>query len=661
MCGIAGILALNGYPMPMEKINRMTAAMHHRGPDDEGVAFFPNNSGSIRLFGGKATPHVVYESPLVYCPNSACNSEAADGAILALGHRRLAIIDPSAAGHQPMSTEDGRYWIVYNGEVYNYRNIRQRLESEGERFDSNSDTEVILKAYRRWGSDCLQQFNGMWAMAIWDHTQQQLFCVRDRIGIKPFYYYLTDDYFIFASEIKSLVASSIYCPEPDWEGVYHAMTFECAPRPMTCFKGIRALEQGHWLRIDTRGRHQKERFWRMPIGEIDYLKTQRQWQEELDDMLHRAVRRRLVADVQVGTFMSGGVDSTTVSALASQVHPGICAFSLGYESSTPELDELPQARATAKMWPISHVVKTIRLDTVISYIDDMIYCSEEPYDSLAPNYLISQLVADHGIKVVLNGLGGDELFFGYSRERYLNAWNNLRVLRNTMKVPDFFYRRFSQRMKRLLQLTQANDIFDVYVAAFSPFSEEDKRRLFKNKTMPNSAAVFKEIYGLENLPFADAIEALCYMDIINYIGNHHVYRVDQFTMRFSVEGRFPLLDHELVELACRMPASMKLRNGTHKFILKKVAEKYIHPTCLKMKKKGFSLPLDHWLKDGLRTTALQALERLGGRGVMERSEIARVTNGFYRGKINYRNIWFLVAVELWLENFHCNGTGSPLQ
>jgi asparagine synthase (glutamine-hydrolysing) len=546
-----------------------------------------------------------------------------------------------------MCTKDGRYWIVHNGEVYNFREIRKELETKSLSFESNTDTEVILKAYTIWGPDCVERFNGMWAFAIWDNLEKTLFCSRDRIGIKPFYYYHSGDYFLFASDIKTLIASGLYEPEPDWEGVYHAMSFYCAPRPLTCFKGIRALEQGHYLIIDIDKKISKQRYWQMPVGEIDFVKTENQWKEELEAKLRQAVRRRLVADVPVGTFMSGGVDSTTVSAFAAQEHPGIKAFTLGFQEEVPEMDEVSQAKATAKMWPMEHVVEVIQPETTLGHIPTMVRCYEEPFYTLAPNYMISELVARNGVTVILNGLGGDELFCGYGREKLLRLWHPLKRMNNFISSIPFWPR----KLITMKALSELKDVFEYYVFGFSIFTENEKKGLFEidGAELWNTYKAFKEIYGLETLPFRDAIEAICYMDIINYIGNHHVYRVDQFTMHFSIEGRFPFLDHELVELACHMPSSMKVRNGMGKYILKEVSKDFVHPSCISMKKIGFGLPVAYWMRNDLKGAVSKAINELGQRDVFRRDQLKCIKQAFYHGKLNYSKLWLLVMLEYWLK------------
>jgi len=623
--------------------------MKKRGPDDEGFAFFHRTESISWHFGGEDTPEEVYENKLPHTPTGRFGDKLpTEDIVLAFGHRRLSILDLSPAGHQPMCTEDKRYWIVHNGEIYNYLEIREKLEAKGDSFFSNTDTEVILKAYREWGPDCLNLFNGMWAFAIWDNQKKELFCSRDRIGIKPFYYYMDDKIFLLASDIKTLIASGLYCPEPNWEGIYHAMSFYCAPRPMTCFKGVKALEQAHWMTIDLKGRIKKNRYWQMPVGQIDYSKTEEEWCEALEHTLRLAVKRRLIADVPVGTFMSGGIDSTTISAIAAQEHPGIKAFTLAYEREANEFDEIPQAKATAKMYPLRHIIKQVRPEETLQYLEDMTRCYEEPFCSLAPNYVISQLVSENNVKVVLNGLGGDELFLGYGREKRLKLLNMVGFWRNILKLlPPL-----NKTVKKIKQFSSLNDIFEYYVYRFSTFTEDQKRSIFSEIAKKwDSYKTFKTLYGLEELKFNNPIEALCYMDIINYIGNHHVYRVDQFTMNFSLEGRFPFLDHELVELACRIPRKFKVHNRQGKYILRQVAKKLIHPSSLSMQKKGFGLPVKYWMTSSLKPMIKKKIESLKKRGVMNPEEIERIKDSFEQGKTQYQQLWFLVSLELWLEMF----------
>ena len=649
MCGIAGLLAINGATLPFQNIQSMTEAMRRRGPDDEGLAFFSGPESQSQLYGGQDTPAAVYQAPHRYIPPGEFSGSYPPDTFLALGHRRLAILDLSPAGHQPMCTEDGRYWIVYNGEIYNFREIRARLQTQGERFESNCDTEVILKAYRQWGADCLPEFNGMWALAIWDAGERLLFCARDRIGIKPFYYYQTENFFLFASDIKTLIASRIYHPVPDWEGVYHGMSFYCAPRPLTSFQGVKALEQAHWMTVAPDGRVSRQRFWTIPVGEIDYRKSEPQWAEELEETLRRAVKRRLVADVPVGTFMSGGIDSTTMSAISAQEHPGIKAFTLAYEDEAREYDELPQAQATARLYPMQHIIKKVLPETALSHLAEMVRCYEEPFHSLAPNYIISQLVAENGVTVILNGLGPDEMFCGYGRERGLPQWRKFRSWHPLISLLPGRY----GKLARLKEEAAARDIMDYYVVNFTIIPEGGKQCLFSlpQAQQWNSYARFKDLYHLQALAFPDDIEALGYMDLVNYIGNHHVYRVDQFTMHFSLEGRFPYLDHELVELAARIPSRFKSHNGVGKYILRQVAQKHIDPSCLTMKKKGFSLPVGQWMHSSLRLLVEEKIRALKAREIFNPQALDQLNRRFYQGNADHYQLWLLVSIELWLEAF----------
>ena len=652
MCGIAGIINFNEKMRPSGFLKQMTNAMKHRGPDDEGFILV-DNQGKCKTFFGEDTPTVIKNnSSFPYSPQSNITSEQSYLSQVGLGHRRLSIIDLSPHGHQPMSTEDGRYWIVYNGEVYNYKEIRNKLITQGELFASDSDTEVILKAFRRWGPNCLQFFNGMWAFAIWDNIEKKLFCARDRIGIKPFYYYLTNDFFLFASDIKTLIASGLYHADPNWEGIYHNMSLHCTPRPMTSFKGVLALEQAHWMSITPQKDIYKQRYWHIPVGEIDHKKSEGQWLDEITHTLRKSVKRRLISDVPVGTFMSGGIDSTTVSAIAAQEHPGIKAFTLGYENTVQELDEVPQAEATANMWPMQHIVKTIYPESCINYISEMVRKYEEPYFHLSPGFMISQLVKQNDVKVVLNGLGGDELFCGYGRQNWFADWSKVHHLSKFIDlIPNV-----RPGINYFKNIAKAKDIFEIYLTGYSIFNETEKKELFldANAKEWNTPSVFKELYNLKSLPFEDHIEALDYMDIINYIGNHHVYRNDQFTMHFSLEGRFPFLDHELVELACRTPSKFKVSNGVEKYILRKVAKDLIHPSCLEMKKKGFTLPVANWMKGCLRDTVNEKTDNLKRRNIFSARKINAIINNFYTEKESSRQLWFLVMLENWLEEFKLN-------
>lgn len=635
----------------MPHLLAMTRAMRHRGPDDEGYLLL-DTSGHIQHFTGEDSPPGVRAR---FAASRSVTTALDSVSTLVLGHRRLSILDVSPAGHQPMRDPTGRYWIVFNGEIYNFKELRSQLETLGHRFHTASDTEVILAAYSQWQEHCLARFNGDFAFALWDHQQGALFCARDRIGIKPFYYLLDDERFIFGSDIKTLIASGLYRPEPDHQGLYLAMAFGIAPRPITAFKGVRALEQAHWMRLHADGRIEKERYWQIPLGTQERNMKEADAVELLEEQLQRAVARRLVADVPVGTFMSGGIDSTTISAIAARQHPGIKAFTLGYQNDAPEMDEVPQAEATARMHPLHHIVERVDPDRSLTDLPAWIRGYEEPFHHIAANYVISKLVKENQITVVLNGLGGDELFAGYGHYRY-HHFPRLPWLHPLAQHVEWIP---SSRVATALRLLGAQTPDRLHTLLFRQTSDQHLRQLMAPALRPvsDTADLLHDLYAPDR-HFGDTMEALSFMDLMNYIGNHHVHRVDQFTMAHSIEGRFPFLDHELIAAAYRIPSELKIRQGQQKYVLRRVAEKHIAPICLTMKKKGFGLPLTQWMRGPLRELVVKRLSHLRQRSEIIPETVTAWEMAYEQGHLGPTRIWHLVALELWFEYFIDPGIGQ---
>ncbi len=655
MCGIAGIINLNGSDTEqVAALRLMVCRMKNRGPDDEGYVLCPREGCTSSYFGtDTVVPRNGSTDKISGFPDRHIDRAGHQHSLAALGHRRLSIVDLSSKAHQPMATSDLRYWIVYNGEVYNFREIALELLSMGVTLQSSSDTEVVLQAFVKWGHACLERFNGMFAFAIWDNQKKTLFCARDRIGIKPFYYTVCNNQFVFASDIKTIISSGLYSPVPDVCGLYLAMAFGIAPRPTTAFKSVYALEQGHWMIVDAlSGKISKKRYWSIPIGTQIQNMSEMDARDLLEEHLTSAIRYRLEADVPVGTFMSGGIDSTTISAIASKLHPGIKAFTLGYESNAPEFDEVSQARATAAMHSMEHIVHIVKPEETLCYLAEWVDGYEEPFYHLAANYVISQIVKNNEVTVVLNGLGGDELFAGYPYYRYALKFSLLRkispfiqIIKNLPCVHPGI-----QRVLRLLQATSPDRL---HTGIFMKWPETELQKLFAVSELKG----FDTIEFIHNLYVAgchlgdDSVEAFSYMDLMNYIGNHHVHRVDQFTMAHSIEGRFPFLDHNLVEAAFKIPSRHKLHGKTQKYVLRKVAEKYIAPECLGMQKKGFGLPLKQWLDGPLRNFVENKLFLLERREMFNDRYIRHNRLKFKAGNYHYTRIWHLVMLELWYETF----------
>jgi asparagine synthase (glutamine-hydrolysing) len=415
------------------------------------------------------------------------------------------------------------------------------------------------------------------------------------------------------------------------------------------------------MTVTPEGSLTQHRYWTLPSRAADSRRPE-DWREELEAQLKASVKRRLIADVPVGTFMSGGVDSTTVSALASSFHPGIKAFTLGFGPEGEHLNEVDEASATARLHPMQHILKTVEVDETLRYLDEIVLCLEEPSGLPPANYVISKFVSENDVTVVLNGLGGDELFCGYGRQNLAQRWSRMRPWRHLLAtLPPI-----GESLKKRKRLSALRDFVDCYVYDFSILHDHDKRLLFPHPLVtPNSYDLFHEFYCRTRDDSLDPIETICYCDLMNFVGNHHVYRVDQFTMRFSLEARFPFLDHELVELAFRMPSELKVVNGVGKHILREVAWRYIAPSCLDMKKKGFGLPIGEWIAGPLKPFVEDKIRSLKKRNLLASQGLDRIMREYGAGRRSHMQVWMLVSVEMWLERFidgyrglHAELTGS---
>ena len=648
MCGIAGILNIANKPGPYSKaLLSMSAAMQKRGPDDEGFVISGLQEGPVEIFAGDNTGEIFEHLPFStkrHISSSRYNNEYAY-----LVHRRLSIIDLSPTGHQPMCDQSCRYWILFNGVIYNYKELAGELEKKGIKFLGSSDTEVLLYAYREWGVDALQKINGMFSFVIWDNKTKDLFCARDRVGIKPFYYIHTEEIFLFASDIKTIIASGLYSAKVDLEGLYHAMSFGVAPRPLTAFKGVKALEQGHWMRVDSSGRAEKKSYWQLPVGTQDPAMTEHEAVALFEEQLTISVNKMLIADVTVGTFMSGGIDSTTISAISALHQPGIKVLTLAFEKGGSKFDELEQARSVAEMYAMDHLICIAKPEKIINYLEQMILCFEEPFYTLAPSFLLSEFAAENGVKVVLNGLGADELLGGYRRYQWINRWQKFRQIPFQTIVINLL----KMRWPYLAESLKAETPDRLHTVLLACQNDNEKQKLFNSSDVSKYDSIegVRQLYNREGKKFSDAFEAMSFMDMTNYLSNHHVYRQDQYTMHFSIEGRFPFLDHELIELAYKIPSCLKLSGNHNKFVLRKVAEKIIHPSCLTMPKKGFSLPLKEWMNGVLSGFVKEKISALCQRDIFNADEILSRYAKFKVGRYSAKQIWHLVSVELWYELF----------
>jgi asparagine synthase (glutamine-hydrolysing) len=554
-----------------------------------------------------------------------------------------------ATGHQPIPNEDETVWIVFNGEIYNYRDLREELLGRGHRFSTTSDTEVIVHAYEEWGRDAFARLRGMFGLAIWDRVRRTLCIARDRLGIKPLYYTIHDGRLYFASELKSLIAAGAVRREIDRVALEHYLAFLYTPSDRAIFPGVSKLPPGHALEWRD-GQAHVFRYW-TPPAEEKAPRSDEDAIELLHDRLRDAVRSHLVSDVPLGAFLSGGLDSSLVVGLMAEVSDRpVRTFSIGFDE--PAYDELDAARVVARHFGTDHHELVVRPDA-LQIVERLVEHFDEPFAdaSAIPTWYVSELARRH-VTVVLSGDGGDELFGGY--DRYLPHPQVARFdrlappgaraaagLAARLLPPGATGRRF------LRHVSQADNAR--YVDAVSFFTPEDRRALLGNPSADDGP----ERRMLERIAVYDALPAVSRqmrLDLGTYLPDDVLTKVDRMSMAHSIESRVPLLDHPLVEFAARLPLRFKIRDGERKWLFRRVAARVLPPAVLSKRKQGFGVPLGVWFRGELRDafTDLLGSPTARQRGVFDGREVTRLLREHQEGRRNHElRLWQLAMFELW--------------
>jgi len=614
MCGICGKLSKNGTKIGKDEIIGMRETLTHRGPDDAGI-YVDDHIG--------------------------------------LGHRRLSIIDLGTS-KQPMCNEDGTIWIVYNGEVYNFQELRSFLIAKGHRFKSHGDTEVILHLYEELGEACVEKLRGMFAFAIWDKKNKEIFLARDRLGIKPLYYYQDGKQFLFASEIKAIIQNSEVKKEVDLTSLHYFLSYLYVPAPQTMFSQIRKLLPGHTMSVRN-GKMHIRKYWNLEFH-TQQGKTEAYYIERLRELLTESVRMRLIADVPLGAFLSGGIDSSSVVALMTETSSEpVKTFSIGF--SEAGYNEANDAEIVARHFRSNHTEVILDYGKVIELIPDLLGHFDEPFaDSSAfPTYLVSRLAAEK-VKVALSGDGGDELFGGYfwwqKRPRYQLLLNQLpepvkRGLGRIGKVlPEGFKGKYYlDRIHLPYHRFLLNN-----KAIFNEFEREDLYTGHLKEQLKGTDLFYYNQKVLDEIQDKNWMNKMQLYDINTYLPNDILVKVDMMSMYNSLEVRVPLLDHKVVEFAATIPSEYRIRKGISKYILKKSMQDRLPAVILKKKKHGFRIPLAEWLKNELKEPVFDLLldKKAEERGYFSRGYVQMLLENYQAGmKYSYK-IWELFALESWL-------------
>jgi len=626
MCGIAGVVHQDRtYPVDRALLSRMTAVMAHRGPDAAGFHY---------------------------------------GSGVGFGHRRLSIIDV-AGGDQPIFNEDRTKAVILNGEIYNFHELRRDLEARGHRFLTRSDTEAIVHAYEEYGPRCVERLRGMFAFALWDESQRRLLLARDRVGKKPLYYALDGDRLCFASELKALLQDPSLKRAVNLEALDDYFSFGVVQAPATIFRGIVQLPPAHFL-VWEGGRVRVVEYWDVPLGEVTY-RTEAETLEAFDEVFSDAVRLRLVSDVPLGAFLSGGLDSSTVvDAMARLCEGPILTTSVGF--SERAFSELDHARVVAKTVGSDHD-EVIVHPAAADVLPRLVWHLDEPFadSSALPTYYVSKAARER-VTVALSGDGGDELFAGYERRYGLNGWEvRLRsvlpewMCRNLLGPLGARYPKADWLPRPLRARYVLQNLGTTFERAYFSdltvlrddekgrvLSEDFKRALNGHHPFTAFSRHFNSVRGL------DPLSQLLYVDFKTWLANDILVKVDRMSMANSLEVRSPFLDHKVIEFAAGVPSTLKYRNGTFKYVLKRHLEGRIPSVAIQRPKQGFAIPLAEWLRGELRGLGEDLLLSSNslGRGYLRPERVRHLWNHHQRRVRNYSAaLWMLMSLELWHRTF----------
>lgn len=615
MCGIAGIVSLHNQPIGAEELHAMCAAMVRRGPDDEGMYL-------------------------------------GDGAGLAM--RRLSIIDLET-GHQPVCNEDASIWVVLNGEIYNYRELRSQLEQRGHEFRTSTDTEVIVHLYEERGEACVDALRGMFGFALWDERRRRLLLARDRLGIKPLYFGTVAGRFLFASELKAILQISDVERLLNWSSLAHLLAYGTTPPEESIVEGIHKLEPGHRVLLEQGKEPLVERYWDIRFTP----NTRRSEQDTIDELrakLQEAVRYHQVSDVPVGAFLSGGIDSSAVVAMMARTTTNrIKTFSIGWHEQ--EYNELPYARLVAQRFGTDHHELVLE-PNVLDVMDHLAWDLDEPFGdaSAIPTYMVSKLAAQH-VKVVLSGDGGDELFGGYDKYVVESRERMMRFL------PPFMRTVLAQASRRWPDGVRGKNSLrhfslpgpERYLDASTLFKEEEQATLL-------TPAVRQRLDSLS--PAGSRVERLAHstdhwlstlqdLDLRHYLPLDILTKVDRMSMAHSLESRVPLLDHPLVEFAATIPADWKLHGRRTKYIFVRALRGLVPDAALDRPKKGFGVPLGRWFRGALRPMVRELLlaDTSRRRGLFNATRVEHLLDQHDRGRPLDQQLWTLMSFELWCRTF----------
>ncbi len=619
MCGIAGVF----HPNPeivRAAIPAMNHSQRHRGPDDGGMEFIE-----------------------------------ADGFSLGLGHRRLAIIDVSSAGHQPMNDVQTGHWITFNGEIYNFRELRCELEKNGHVFRTGTDTEVILKGYAEWGTECVRRLRGIFAFGIWDASRKRFLLARDHLGVKPLYYWRRDDVFLFASEVRALLATGLTGSKLDYDGLRSYLAYGSVQEPFTMVQGIRSLEAGNFMVWD-KGAVRTERYWKLPQPEPGSYNVSKKLYEEAAHRLFDAVDSQLISDVPLGAFLSGGIDSTAIAALMRQSNKGkVRTFSVVFNEEA--YDERHWSQLAASEIGTEHTELTLTAEEVCHNLPHALECFDQPSVDGLNTYFISKAVREAGLTVALSGVGGDELFGGYGAFRKPLLMERFRFA--TQKIPLFTRRILSSALREWGRSEVMRKVADTLITTRHSYLLS--RRLFSDgqlglllsKSIPFSSAWEEEAFGrLEaEIRLYDPINRISALELQTYMLSTLLRDTDQMSMAHALEVRVPLIDPLLVEFCFTVQGNRKIENGQPKPLLTRPLGDLLPRACVHRSKRGFELPFQLWLSGALKSEMQASLTGAASRESIpfEPGALTALWAQYQSGRVNWSRVWAIFVLSRWMQ------------